>query len=64
MQIHLRCQRQYAPQDFQINAVALRSYLGHRPGLEMFVPDPMPPEHVAGALQLLREFRRRGASGG
>jgi uncharacterized protein (TIGR00255 family) len=27
IQIHLRCQRQYAPQDFQINAVALRSYL-------------------------------------
>src|SRR6266849_2068053 len=27
LQIHLRCARQYAPQDFQINAVALRSYL-------------------------------------
>src|SRR4051812_31116945 len=27
VQIHLRCQRQYAPQDFQINAVALRSYV-------------------------------------
>src|SRR5262249_52311673 len=27
LQIHLRCERQYAPQDFQINAVALRSYV-------------------------------------
>jgi uncharacterized protein (TIGR00255 family) len=27
IQVHMRCQRQYAPQDFQINAVALRSYL-------------------------------------
>ncbi len=27
IQVHLRCQRQFAPQDFQINAVALRSYL-------------------------------------
>src|SRR5579885_3533475 len=27
IQVHLRCQRQLAPQDFQINAVALRSYL-------------------------------------
>lgn len=28
IQVHLRLQRQYQPQDFQINAVALRSYLG------------------------------------
>lgn len=28
IQIHLRCHRQFAAQDFQINAVALRSYLG------------------------------------
>src|SRR5579875_2657814 len=28
IQVHLRCQRQFAPQDYQINAVALRSYLG------------------------------------
>src|SRR5438270_1305096 len=27
LQIHLRVQRQYAPQDFQVNAVALRSYV-------------------------------------
>ncbi len=26
VQVHLRCQRQYNPQDFQINATALRSY--------------------------------------
>ena len=28
IQVHLRCQRQFAPQDFQINAAALRSYAG------------------------------------
>src|SRR5688572_30735072 len=28
IQVHLRCHRQFAAQDFQINAVALRSYLG------------------------------------
>ena len=28
IQVHLRCLRQFAAQDFQINAVALRSYLG------------------------------------
>src|SRR5262249_51953183 len=27
VQVHLRCQRRFAPQDFQINTVALRSYL-------------------------------------
>lgn len=27
LQIHLRVQRQYAPQDFQVNAVALKSYV-------------------------------------
>lgn len=28
VQVHLRVERQYAPQDFRINAVALRSYVG------------------------------------
>ncbi len=28
VQVHVRCERQYAPQDFRINPVALRSYLG------------------------------------
>jgi uncharacterized protein (TIGR00255 family) len=28
VQVHVRCERQYAPQDFRINLVALRSYLG------------------------------------
>jgi uncharacterized protein (TIGR00255 family) len=28
VQVHLHCTRQHAPQDFQINAVALRSYVG------------------------------------
>jgi uncharacterized protein (TIGR00255 family) len=27
VQVHLRCQRQHAPSDFQVNAVALRSYV-------------------------------------
>jgi uncharacterized protein (TIGR00255 family) len=27
VQIHLRCQRKFAPQDFQVNVVALRGYL-------------------------------------
>src|SRR5262249_17600563 len=27
IQVHLRCQRQFSPQDFQINATALRSYV-------------------------------------
>src|SRR5579859_5796260 len=27
IQVHLRCQRQFAAQDFQINTIALRSYL-------------------------------------
>jgi len=27
IQVHMRCQRQFAAQDFQINAIALRSYL-------------------------------------
>ncbi len=27
IQVHLRCQRQFSPQDFQINAVALQSYV-------------------------------------
>jgi uncharacterized protein (TIGR00255 family) len=33
VQVHLRCQRQFAPQDFQVNAAALRSYVGQLRGL-------------------------------
>ena len=33
VQVHLRCQRQFAPQDFQVNAVALRSYVTQVRGL-------------------------------
>ena len=33
VQIHLRVQRQYAPQDFQINATALRSYVNQIRGM-------------------------------
>lgn len=28
IQVHIRCERQYAPQDFRINPTALRSYIG------------------------------------
>jgi uncharacterized protein (TIGR00255 family) len=33
LQVHLRCQRQYSPQDFRINATALRSYLHQLDGV-------------------------------
>ena len=33
VQIHLQFQKQYAPQDFTINAVALRSYIGQLRGI-------------------------------
>jgi uncharacterized protein (TIGR00255 family) len=33
VQVHLRCERQFAPQDFRVNATALRSYLGQLRGL-------------------------------
>jgi uncharacterized protein (TIGR00255 family) len=33
IQVHVRCQRQYAAQDFQINATALRSYLAQLKGV-------------------------------
>jgi uncharacterized protein (TIGR00255 family) len=33
IQVHLRCQRQFSPQDFQINATALRSYVHQLRGL-------------------------------
>jgi uncharacterized protein (TIGR00255 family) len=33
VQINLRCQRQSAPSDFQVNATALRSYLGQLRGI-------------------------------
>jgi uncharacterized protein (TIGR00255 family) len=41
IQVHLRCQRQFSPQDFQINAVALRSYLAQLRPLcaELKLPD-------------------------
>ncbi len=44
LQVHLRCHRQYSPQDFQINATALRSYLGQLRGLcrELGVADEGP----------------------
>jgi uncharacterized protein (TIGR00255 family) len=33
VQVHLRCERQYAPQDFRINSVALRSYFAQVRGV-------------------------------
>jgi uncharacterized protein (TIGR00255 family) len=40
VQVHLRYQRQLAPQDYQINATALRSYLGQLRGLLPEVGQP------------------------
>src|SRR5437763_15117488 len=34
VQVHLRCERQFSPQDFRINAVALRSYLSQLRAVE------------------------------
>ncbi len=39
--------------------IVVRNLVAHRPDLTLYIPDPMPEEHVPGALQLLREFRRR-----
>src|SRR5205807_4329313 len=41
LQVHLRCQRKYSPQDFQINATALRSYVAQvqRVCNELTLPD-------------------------
>jgi uncharacterized protein (TIGR00255 family) len=41
LQVHFRCQRQYSPGEFQINAAALRSYLSQLRGLcgELGLPD-------------------------
>src|SRR6516164_7416359 len=47
LQVHLRCQRQFAPGDFQINAVALRSYLAQLRGLG---DELGPPERGPGLL--------------
>ena len=33
--------------------VILHNYLRHRPDVKMHVPDPMPYEHVPGAVELL-----------
>jgi soluble lytic murein transglycosylase len=33
--------------------VILRNYLRHRPDVKMHIPDPMPYEHVPGAIELL-----------
>jgi soluble lytic murein transglycosylase-like protein len=37
----------------------MRSYMRHRPDVQLYVPDVMPEEHLPGALELLRSFRRR-----
>ena len=38
--------------------VILRNYLAHRPDVQLHVPDPMPHEHVPGAVQLLLDSGR------
>jgi len=71
IQVHLRCQRQFSPQDFQINAVALRSYARQLGALsaEMKLPENSPtllaqvlslpgvvPEPGAGVFQMEEEW--------
>lgn len=46
VQVNLRCERQYAPQDFRVNAVALRSYLEQ-------VRSALPPGEAVNAQALL-----------
>ncbi|HET7768403.1 MAG TPA: transglycosylase SLT domain-containing protein [Chloroflexota bacterium] len=40
--------------------VIMHTYLRQRPDVKMHVPDPMPQEHVPGALELINAFRARG----
>ena len=41
VQVHLRCQRRFSPQDFQVNAAALRGYLAQLQPIakELGLPD-------------------------
>src|SRR5215831_937664 len=41
VQVNLRCERQFSSQDYRVNAVALRSYLGQLRGIgqDMGLPD-------------------------
>ena len=39
----------------------MRNYMRRRPDVNLYVPDVMPEEHIPGALQLLRDSRRRSA---
>ncbi|HET7769257.1 MAG TPA: lytic transglycosylase domain-containing protein [Chloroflexota bacterium] len=38
--------------------IILRTYLAHRPDVKMHVPDPMPYEHLPGAVELLLQAGR------
>ena len=38
--------------------IIMRTYRAQRPGLDLYVPPAMPEEHVAGAQELLRAYRR------
>ncbi len=52
IQVQLRCQRQYASNDFQINAVALRSYLSQLQALAGELKLPEGPTLLAQVLAL------------
>lgn len=39
--------------------VIMRTYVAHRPGIDLYIPTPMPREHVPGAVELLNAYRRR-----
>ena len=49
----------YGPYDETANyaQIIMRSYVAHRPGLDLYIPPPMPDEHVPGALEMIRSFR-------
>jgi uncharacterized protein (TIGR00255 family) len=46
IQVNLRCQRRFAPQEFQINATALKSYLDQLRGIARESQLPVRPEHL------------------
>ena len=37
----------------------MRSYMRHRPDVNLYVPDVMPEEHLPGALELIQRYRQR-----
>jgi uncharacterized protein (TIGR00255 family) len=53
LQVHVRCERQHAAQDFRINATALRSYMGQLRGLSEEMALPLPGAALVGQVLAL-----------